>query len=544
MCGIFFYLSYNDDEHRIDQETCNNNFNKTEHRGPDKSVMKYSSDSEEYQYYMGFHRLSINDLTENGNQPFHSRGIYCMCNGEIYNFRQLAEKYKVSLNSGSDCEIILRLYIRSNHRDEDFMSYVQELHGVFAFTIFDTWKEEIIVGRDPIGVRSLYIGTDEAKWQHMCISSEMKSIHSPTVEQFPPGCIMTYDISSRQMLSLQKYTPILTPQLQFAQTSITQQMYNISHSLESAVKLRMISDRPIACLLSGGLDSSLISALVAKQLTDPRQLHTFSVGMEGSTDLHYADIVAKHIGSTHHNILVTQEELLQELDNTIYQIESYDVTTIRASVPMFCLCKKIKQMKDLDIAVLFSGEGSDELCGSYMYFHKAPSQTDFNSECYRLLHELRYFDVLRCDKCISGAGLEARVPFLDKDFVTEYLRSDPETRMPTNGIEKFLLRNAFDKCYPDLLPKSVLWRTKEAFSDGVSSVEKSWYSILQDSLESQNPELSPLENERKFYKDKYNSFYSHNNHTPIPHYWLPKWCGNIQEPSARILDDYAVSTTD
>ena len=198
---------------------------------------------------------------------------------------------------------------------------------------------------------------------------------------------------------------------------------------------------------------------------------------------------------------------------------------------MFTLCKKIKEF-DNDLAVLFSGEGSDELCGSYMYFHKAPSVDDFDAECYRLLHELRYFDVLRCDKCISGASLEARVPFLDKDFVRTYLSANKSLRVPQNNIEKYLLRKSFDVCDPNLLPSCSLWREKEAFSDGVSKVDKSWYEILQEKLKKDN--LSGLESEQEYYKGVFKSHYGE--HVPIPHYWLPKWCGDTQEPSARTLN--------
>jgi asparagine synthase (glutamine-hydrolysing) len=251
-------------------------------------------------------------------------------------------------------------------------------------------------------------------------------------------------------------------------------MKQIRKKFIAAVDKRLMSDRPIGCLLSGGLDSSLVTALVARKY--PRgTLKSFSVGLEGSEDLKFARMVAAHCGTDHHEIVLTEEVMLEALEDDVQYIECYDTTTIRASTPMYLMSKYIKEKTD--VTVIYSGEGSDEASGSYMYFHKAPTPEAFQKESVRLMEDLCYFDVLRCDKSTAGAGLEVRVPFLDKEFLQYYLGIDPKLKMPaTYGIEKYLLRKSFD--YDDLLPKEVLWRVKEGMSDGVSSKTKSWYEII------------------------------------------------------------------
>jgi len=327
-------------------------------------------------------------------------------------------------------------------------------------------------------------------------------------------------------------------------------MDNIYTSLRNAVAKRLMSDKPIGCLLSGGFDSSIVAALLSEHFTGDNKLKTFSIGLEGSPDLKYARMVADFIHSDHHEVVVSEEEMLGAIEEDIIQIESYDTTTVRASTPMYLLSKYIKQ--NTDVTVIYSGEGSDEASGSYLYFHNAPDALTFKAETVRLMQDLSYFDVLRCDKSIAGAGLEVRVPFLDKDFLEMYMNVAPEKKMPkTYGMEKYLLRKAFEKY--NLLPKEVLWRIKEGMSDGVSSQTRGWYQIIQEHTESLytdeefttrsasyqfNP---PMFKEALWFRDLFSKHYKGRDHT-IPYYWLPKWSGNLVEPSARALGDVYTAT--
>jgi asparagine synthase (glutamine-hydrolysing) len=301
-------------------------------------------------------------------------------------------------------------------------------------------------------------------------------------------------------------------------------------------------------LLSGGLDSSLVAAILCKLLKEidinAPKLKTFSVGLIGSPDLKYARDVADYIGSDHHELVLTESEMIAGLEPTIFQLETYDTTTIRAGTPMYLLAKHIKS--NFDTTVIFSGEGSDELSGSYMYFHNAPSPEEFQTEIYRLVDDLHYFDVLRCDKSIAGNGLEVRVPFLDKDFLNYYISLDALDKMPQNHtnkpIEKYLLRSSFDN---GLLPDSVLWRQKEGMSDGVSSEKNSWGSIIKKHVSnmkldqmSQKYEFNePVLLESFYYRNIFTEYFPDCEKT-IPYYWLPKWSGNVIDPSARVLDVY------
>ena len=321
----------------------------------------------------------------------------------------------------------------------------------------------------------------------------------------------------------------------------------IYNSLSLAVKKRIDNtDRPIACLLSGGLDSSLITALVQKNLPKNVKLHTWSIGFEGSEDLHYAQLVADFLGTIHHSIVVKEQDFLDAIPEVIETIESYDTTSVRASVGNWMISKYIKE--NSDAKVVFNGDGSDELSGGYMYFNCAPSQVHFDSECRRLLSDIHYFDVLRSDRSISSHGLEARTPFLDVTFVQNYLSIPADIRYSSHksGCEKYLIRNAFDKY--NLLPKEVLWRTKEAFSDGVSSNKKAWYEVIQDHLENihYKPKHSdevynamhnpPKTLEQKYYRDIFEEKYS-NHSKVIPYFWMPKFV-DATDASARTLKVY------
>jgi asparagine synthase (glutamine-hydrolysing) len=312
----------------------------------------------------------------------------------------------------------------------------------------------------------------------------------------------------------------------------------------------MMTERPIGCLLSGGLDSSLIAALVRNYLPVDKQLHTFSIGFEGSPDLAYARKVAKYLKTNHHEFLVTPQEFLDHIDEVIAVTETYDITTIRASVGNYLVCKKIKEYNAIQepnnqSIVIFNGDGADEVAGGYLYHRKAPSGLDFHYESVNLLKEIGYFDVLRSDRSCSDNGLEPRTPFLDRDFVNFYMSIPIEYRFDNSKQEKYLIREAFRES--KLLPEEVLFRKKEAFSDGVSIKEKSWWEIIQDYLSNKVviPENVPnypfdqtkLTKESYYYYKKYCELYNSQINV-IPHYWLPKWSGDVTNPSARILVEY------
>jgi len=531
MCGIFLYVSYH--SNRIYSKLIEDKFEKIKHRGPDTSSFRCLK-GDDYDIYIGFHRLKINDLSNLGDQPFVNDNDkqFFICNGEIYNCLDLIEEYKESVNikSSSDCEIIYELFNKNVKSKYDICN---DIDGVFAFIYVDLIKQTITIARDPIGVRSLYIGYDFEEWNNFGICSEAKSLINITdkIEYFKPGTISTFDLKQRCIVETIKYSNLTNFNTIYGSKMFDYNFCkkNIFDVLNNAVNKRMHSDRNIACLLSGGLDSSIICALVAKNMKDKnmdvKKLHTFCIGMKGATDLEHAKNVAEHIGTTHHEVIIDKNDLLRSIDDTIIQIESYDITTVRASTPMYFLSKYIKSLSDLDIAVLFSGEGSDELSGSYLYFHNAPDHKNFIDETKRLVNSLYKYDVLRADKSTSGAGLELRVPFLDKYFVSSYINIDPSFKMK-NGIEKFILRDTFK----EFLPHSVVWRTKEAFSDGVSKIEESWHTIIQNYCSNQN--LS----EESYYKKIFDYHYPNQRHL-IPCYWMPKWT-IAKCPSARELDIY------
>jgi len=322
---------------------------------------------------------------------------------------------------------------------------------------------------------------------------------------------------------------------------------NIRDLLTKSVEKRMMSEREIGCLLSGGLDSSLISALVSKNMkANGKKLKTFSIGMEGSPDLEYAKKVAEHIDSEHHVVQLTSQEFLDAIETVIYNIESYDTTTVRASVGNYLVSKYIRE--NTNCKVVFNGDGADEVCMGYVYNQNAPSDEEFYYENIRLLREIHYFDVLRSDRSISSNGLEPRTPFLDKDFVEYYMNIEPEHKRfgKNNKPEKYLLRKAFEES--GLLPDEVLWRHKCAFSDGVSSIENSWHKTLKQFVDSQlsdeefelikkNTEhCKPILKESAFYRKIYESYYGE--HVAlIPHFWMPRWT-NVTDPSARELSNY------
>lgn len=520
-------------------------------RGPESMVIK-----ELYSSTMGFTRLAINGLNEEGMQPFTRGPLHWMCNGEIYNWQDIA----VSENkSGSDCEVLGDLYLQFQ---DNLPSFFRSLDGVFSIVIVDEDRGRVVVGRDPYGVRPLYIGTKNQYSvigdgiirydpSHIVFGSELKSLvpFCETVATFPPGTFQIWDIFTKKMVYTEKYhtipwltNPLYTP---VNPCGLEMACMSLRFALEEAVNKRMLMERPVAALLSGGIDSSLIASLVQKSLRAAGKppLKTFSIGMQGSTDLKYARKVADWIGSDHTEICLTADDFFKAISDVIYAIESFDTTTVRASVGNWLVSKKIRELSDCK--VVFNGDGSDEVFGSYLYFYKAPSDRAFEEEVTRLLNDIHMFDVQRSDRSISSHGLEPRTPFLDKQFVGVARSIGTEWRRPVKGrqVEKWILRRAFDD--GATLPHDVLWRKKEAFSDGVSSHEKSWYEEIQERVASlitteklsnaalQYPVLTPKTAEQYYYRHLYEMHFGKT--STVPYFWMPSWSPEATDPSARTL---------
>ena len=440
------------------------------HRGPDWSGV-FSNENA----IMSHERLAIVDPTS-GKQPLYSkdRNLVLAANGEIYNHKALRSQLKnpYEFQTKSDCEVILALY---KEKGTDFLD---ELNGMFGFAVYDVAKNEYFIARDHMGIIPLYIGWDENGTFY--VASELKALEGvcAKIELFPPGHYMYSGNGEFVQWYKREWTDYEA--VKENETNIE----TIKIALEAAVKRQLMSDVPYGVLLSGGLDSSVISAITKKyaqkrieseSTTDAwyPQLHSFAVGLDGSPDLAAARKVADHIGSVHHEIIFTIQEGLDAIRDVIYNIETYDVTTIRASTPMYLMARVIKSM---GIKMVLSGEGSDELFGGYLYFHKAPNAKEFHEETVRKLSKLHMYDCLRANKSLAAWGIEGRVPFLDKEFIDVAMRINPNDKM-INGerMEKWVLRKAFE----DLLPESVAWRQKEQFSDGVGY---SWIDTLKETV--------------------------------------------------------------
>jgi asparagine synthase (glutamine-hydrolysing) len=467
MCGIVcaFNIKGNNDSIRANVLKM---AQKLRHRGPDWSGI-YSDDNA----ILAHERLAIVDPTS-GKQPIISQDgkKIIAVNGEIYNHQILRESFLNSYNfkTQSDCEVIIPLY------ESKGVNFLNDLNGIFAFALYDSSKGTYIIARDHMGIIPLYMGWD--KKNIFYVSSELKSLEGvcDKIELFPPG----HFLESHDMKLKEWYKPEWTSfdSVKNAKTSIS----SIHDSLSDAVKRQLMSDVPYGVLLSGGLDSSITSAL-AKKFASKRiesgdkqdawwpQLHSFSVGLKGAPDLKAAKIVADHIGTVHHEINFTVQEGIDAIRDVIYHLETYDVTTVRASTPMYLMARAIKS---LGIKMVLSGEGADELFGGYLYFHKAPNSKEFHEETVRKLEKLHQYDCLRANKSLAAWGIEGRVPFLDKEFIDTAMKINPDDKMIKNGrIEKWVLREAFK----DYLPESVLWRQKEQFSDGVGY---SWIDSLKE----------------------------------------------------------------
>lgn len=542
MCGIRWIYS------DAGRTNISDSFFKIQNRWPDNHQIQ-----QVWNHTMWFHRLAIMDLSNHGNQPFviqsGNRYIYWTCNGEIYNYEYLKQKYNLTLSSHSDCEVIWHIYMQIW-----FENMVQELDWEFAIALIDTYDDKLFLARDPYGVRPLFVWRDdhniyrssEAKWIiDICDNTEpFLPWHTISITSNTPK-----PIKSDYKLYQKYYKP--TYKLQNEENQI---LSNIRDTFINAVRKRLISDRPLWCLLSGWLDSSLVCGVASKILNQP--IYTFTIWLEWGTDILYAESVAKYIWSIHQTFVVTIDEALQAIDQVIYTIESRDTTTIRASVWQYLIGKKIRQ--NTDIKVLLTWEWSDEATWWYMYFHNAPSPEEFDQECKRLLQDIYMYDWLRVDRSMAYHGLEVRIPFLDTEFVQNYLSIDSQLRMPAHyGSEKYLLRKAFD--WEQIIPDEVLRRKKEAFSDGVSQNTKSRFEIIQDHIDTiiSDEEFANFRNniyiltwipediihkcdtkEKYYYYKKFVEYFGTKNLWIVPYYWMPKRSWNTNDPSARVLEIY------
>ncbi|SJL82726.1 asparagine synthase B [Vibrio palustris] len=470
MCSIFGILDIKSDAEAL-RPLALQMSKRLRHRGPDWSGI-YTADHA----ILAHERLAIVGLNS-GAQPLYSpdRKLVLAVNGEIYNHKEIRARYEgiYDFQTESDCEVILALY---QDKGADLM---EELNGIFAFALYDEEKDEFLVGRDHIGIIPLYQGHDELG--NYYVASEMKALTPvcKTISEFPPGHFYRSGDSAPQRYYERDWFEYSAVQDNPSDKA------ELKEALEAAVKRQLMTDVPYGVLLSGGLDSSITSA-VAKRFAAMRieddeqstawwpQLHSFAVGLEGAPDLKAAREVADQIGTVHHEMTYTIQEGLDAIRDVIYHIETYDVTTIRASTPMFLMGRKIKAM---GIKMVLSGEGADELFGGYLYFHKAPNAQEFHEETVRKLLALNLFDCARANKSLAAWGVEGRVPFLDKEFIDVAMRLNPKDKMCGNGkIEKHILR----ECFEDYLPSSIAWRQKEQFSDGVGY---GWIDTLKSQAE-------------------------------------------------------------
>lgn len=468
MCGIVGVFDLKKDSASQRQDVLELS-KKLRHRGPDWSGI-YCGDKA----ILAHERLTIVD-PQSGGQPLYSPdgNIVLAVNGEIYNHQKIRDQYSdYQFKTKSDCEVILALY------QDKGINFMDDLVGMYSFALYDSQKDVFLCARDHQGIIPLYYGTDELG--QFYVASELKALEGTCneISPFPPGhyyysedgeFTKWYDRDWKEFDAIKDNS-----------SSVKE----LRKAMEDSVHRHLMSDVPYGVLLSGGLDSSIVSA-VAKKYASRRiesgdyadawwpQLHSFAIGLEGSPDLEAAQVVADHIGTVHHSVNFTIQEGLDAIKDVIYYLETYDVTTVRASTPMYLLARVIKSM---GIKMVLSGEGSDEIFGGYLYFHKAPSPEEFHKETVRKLDTLHLYDNLRANKSLAAWGIEGRVPFLDKEFMDVAMRLNPKDKMCGNGkMEKHILREAFE----DYLPKSVAWRQKEQFSDGVGY---SWIDTLKETV--------------------------------------------------------------
>ncbi len=535
MCGFEVYLTNSQVEQSKILDVINASY-ENKNRGPERSKIVVLENC-----IIVFYRLCIMNMSHELDQPFvytHSdKTYYIVCNGEIYNYLELDP------NAKNDTSAVFTEYKRCNF---DFLELNKSLNGEYALSIIEIdnlGKTTLKFSTDTCSVRPLfyYFSKDHSTVVLSSLiggitkisgvdASRIKRLGGGEACEFANGTSNLYSTTSR--LECNATSELITDE--------DQAIKRINLELTKAVVSRLQTDRPFGCLLSGGLDSSLVAGIAAAELKKRGQrLRTFTIGMKHSTDIPYARKVAEHIGSDHTEIEFDQEEALEALEDVIKCCGTYDITTIRASVGQYLIAKWIS--KNTDIKVILNGDGSDEAWMGYLYFHLAPNPEQAQIDSSRLLYNIHHFDGLRVDRCVSNWGLEARLPFLDKRMVELSYLVAPELKVP-RGVEKWILRKSFES--QNLIPNDVLWRKKEAFSDSFSDTKKSWFQIVQEYIQdtktvdssktwTHNP---PVSKESQWYRETYEKHYGNSGHI-IPYFWLPNWC-NTTEPSARVLKIY------
>jgi asparagine synthase (glutamine-hydrolysing) len=506
MCGIFAYLGSN---YKIGDLI--SYFMKIQKRGPDSSIMRQINK----ELILGFHRLSIVDLSHTGEQPLYSKddNIVLICNGEIYNHQDLKDQYDFNDCVGnSDCEVIIHMYKKFGIEET-----INQLDGVFSFILYDNNKDEIFVGRDSIGIRPLFYGFVTNEY---IFASEIKAMDiCDTVYTFPPGS--WWSNKTNKFTQYYNYDYTLSKEM-----DENIHINNIRKLYTMAVNKRMMSDVKICCLLSGGLDSVITTCLASKHYK-PNELDTYTIGMPGAIDFEYAKLASEYLKTNHHEIILSEGQFFNSIPEVIYAIESYDTTSVRASIGNYLICKYIQSTSDNK--VVLNGDCSDEIFASYRGMSNCTDPTLFFEENVNLVKNLHYFDVLRSDRSISQK-LEARTPFADIEFLNYVMSIDPKLKMfdmNENGrIEKHLLRKAFEH----ELPNSLVWRRKEAFSDAVSTTERPWYKIIQEFCEQiySDDEFKrkckryhhnkPYDKESLYYREIFEKHY-HNKSNILPYFW-------------------------
>lgn len=525
MCGFVV-----DTGSELEKSDVEREFTKIHHRGPDSTLVKESGKGTFF-----FHRLAIMGPDHSGDQPFETSDLTLVCNGEVYNYLELKKDAPdYPYKSESDCEVILPLY-----KKWGLDKLCRQLDAEFAFCLHDKEKDIFIAARDSIGIRPLFYGLS-AKGEYL-FSSEAKCLTQicPEVKVFPPGHYWTKETGFVSYKDLTKMK-------RDYERDKSKALKDIRDSLIAGVEKRLMSDVPLGFLLSGGLDSSLVCGIATKILD--KKITTFAVGIdERPIDTKYAKVVADYIKSDHHEYLFNFKDVLTHLKDIIFHLETYDITTIRASVGMYLLCKYIKE--ETDIKVLLTGEVSDELFG-YKYTDFAPSPEEFQKEAQKRIHEIHQYDVLRCDRCISAHSLEARVPFGDHDFVEKVMHIDPLLKMNTTGVGKYLLREAFK--HDDFIPHDILMREKAAFSDAVGHSMVDRLKMHAEDMYTQEefeekikkyPHARPVSKEALMYREIFEDQFSGRSYL-VKDFWLPnrEWenC-DVIDPSARALPNYGKS---
>lgn len=525
MCGFMVYTKKD-----ISVKEFKKSFSKIEYRGPDMSRIK-----EFDRGYFGFHRLSIMGIDEVGMQPFERNDKILVCNGEIYGFRKIKKqliKEGVKFTSDSDCEVLLPMYEKYG------LDMFKMLDSEYAMVMYDSKKDDFIASRDPIGIRPMFYGYSKDSHSIM-FASEAKALIElcDEVLPFPPGYYYA-DGCFTQYVDMTSVSEVVSDDLDVV-------CQNINKKLTDGIIKRLDSDVPLGFLLSGGLDSSLVCSVASKALKT--KIRTFAIGMDkDAIDLKYAKMVADYIDSDHTEVIISRDDVINALREVIYKLETWDITTIRASIGMYLLSKWIRE--NTDIRVILTGEVSDELFG-YKYTDFAPNKEEFQKEAEKRIRELYMYDVLRADRCISGCSLEARVPFADLDFVHYVMSIDPAKKMNIYGQGKYLLRKSFAEGY---LPDTILYREKAAFSDAVGhslvdDLKEYAESLYTDSEFEEKikkyEKHTPFTKESLMYREIFEEFYPGRSDL-IVDYWMPnkEWEGcNVNDPSARVLSNYGAS---